>query len=80
MSRVDTVVRAVEIGAGILATQVNKPLEQLVRQVVMVGYFVSGAPANVEMPQSGEAIAEAQRQTAGPMPRPVTRIQHQHLH
>ena len=73
-----------EIGAGILATRVKKRvkkrLEQLVRQVVMVGYVASGAPARVEIPQLGEAIAEAERQTAGPVPRPVTRIQHQQFH
>ena len=76
LSRLETVVRAVEIGAGILATQVKKRLKQLVREVVMVGYVASGAPSRVEMPQPVEAIAEAQRQTAGSVPRPVTRIQH----
>ena len=58
---------AVEIGAGILAARVKKRLEQLVRQVVMVGYVLSGAPTRVEMPQPGEAIAAAQRQTTGPV-------------
>ena len=76
LSCLETVIRAVEIGAGILATLVNKCLEQLVCQVVMLGYVASGALARVEMPQPVEAIAEAQRQTADLVPRPVTRIRH----
>ena len=67
LGRLETVVRALEIGAGILATRVKKSLEQLVRQVVMVGNVSSGALAWVDMPQLGEAIPTAQRQTAGPM-------------
>ena len=52
LSRLETFVRAVEIGVGILATRVNKRLEQLVRQVVMAGYLASGALARVEMRQA----------------------------
>ena len=41
LSRLGTVVKAVEIDAVILTMWVKKRLEQLVRQVVMVGYVAS---------------------------------------